>query len=39
MLEKQKRALSDERNFNFLLLVVGVPIIALLYVLVPALLK
>jgi hypothetical protein len=38
MLEKQKKALADERNFDFLALIVGVPVIALLYVLVPALL-
>lgn len=39
MLEKQKQAMKDERNFDFLLLVVGVPIIALVYVFVPALVK
>lgn len=38
MFEKQKNALKDDRNFGFLLAVIGLPIIAILCVLLPALL-
>jgi hypothetical protein len=39
MFENEKKALKDERNVGFLILIIGVPIVALLYIVVPALVR